>query len=82
MSEVTAVPIRPLARGTLLKLWAGLAILCLGGAGLAWIGTRDQQVIDLPSGAHYRMLSEGTGPVNGASTGHAGPCGVTAASFR
>ena len=63
MSEVTAVPIRPLARGTLLKLWAGLAILCLGGAGLAWIGTRDQQVIDLPSGAHYRMLSEGTGPV-------------------
>jgi FKBP-type peptidyl-prolyl cis-trans isomerase FkpA len=63
MSEVTAVPIRPLRRGTLIKLWLGIIILCLAGAGLAWVGTRGQQEIVLPSGARYRVLAEGHGPV-------------------
>jgi FKBP-type peptidyl-prolyl cis-trans isomerase FkpA len=62
MSEVTAVPIRPVRRGTLIKLWLGLLILCLAAAGLAWLGTRSLQTITLPSGARYRVLSEGHGP--------------------
>lgn len=42
MSEVTAVPLRPIAKGSLVKLWAGIALLALAGAGVAWVGTRGQ----------------------------------------
>ena len=38
MSEVTAVPIRPIAKGCLVKLWLGLLLLCLAAAALAWVG--------------------------------------------
>jgi FKBP-type peptidyl-prolyl cis-trans isomerase FkpA len=62
MSEVTAVPIRPLQRGTLIKLWLAIILLCLAGAALAWVGTRSQQEIILPSGARYRVVAEGHGP--------------------
>ena len=40
MSAVTAVPLRPLARGSVLKLWLGLGLLVLVAAALAWWGTR------------------------------------------
>jgi len=61
MSAVTAVPIRPLARGSVVKLWLAL-ILLLGAAGaLAWWTTRSHQEIVLPSGVRYRVLAEGTG---------------------
>jgi FKBP-type peptidyl-prolyl cis-trans isomerase FkpA len=62
MAEVTAVPIRPVRKGTLVKLWAGLLVLCLAAAALAWVGTRGQQVQTLPSGARYRVLAQGHGP--------------------
>ena len=62
MSDVTAVPIRPLRKGALLKLWLGLLVLCLAAAALAWVGTRPLQVQTLPSGARYRVLAEGRGP--------------------
>jgi FKBP-type peptidyl-prolyl cis-trans isomerase FkpA len=61
MAEVTAVPIRPVRRGTLVKLWLGLILLCLAAAGLAWLGTRPLQEITLPSGARYRVVSQGHG---------------------
>jgi FKBP-type peptidyl-prolyl cis-trans isomerase FkpA len=61
MAEVTAAPIRPVRRGTLVKLWLGLIILCLAAAALAWIGTRPLQEIALPSGARYRVVREGHG---------------------
>jgi FKBP-type peptidyl-prolyl cis-trans isomerase FkpA len=60
--EVTAVPIRPVRKGSLVKLWLGLLILALAAAGLAWAGTRPLQVQILPSGARYRVLAEGHGP--------------------
>lgn len=60
--SVTAVPLRPIARGSVLKLWLGLAVLALAAAGLAWIGTSGQQVITTPSGLRYRVLEEGSGP--------------------
>ena len=63
MSAVTAVPIRPIARGSVLKLWIALALLAAAGAGLAWIGTAPLQVVTLDSGVRYRVLRQGTGPL-------------------
>ena len=40
--SVTAVPIRPMRKGSVAKLLAGLAILALLAAGLAWFGTQRQ----------------------------------------
>lgn len=60
--SVTAVPLRPLARGSVLKLWLGLAVLTLAAAGLAWVGTSAMQVVTTASGLRYRVLEEGTGP--------------------
>jgi hypothetical protein len=62
MSAVTAVPLRPLAKGSVVKLWIGLALLAALAAGLAWWGTRWMQVTTLESGARYQVLAAGTGP--------------------
>jgi FKBP-type peptidyl-prolyl cis-trans isomerase FkpA len=62
MSEVTAVPIRPLRKGSMLKLWLGLILVCLAGAALAWIGTSSMQVTTTQSGLRYQVLAEGEGP--------------------
>lgn len=62
MSEVTAVPIRPISRGSLVKLWLGLLILCLAGAGLAWIGTSPLQVRTTSTGLRYQVIASGDGP--------------------
>lgn len=37
--SVTRVPIKPIAKGSLTKLWMGIALLVLIGAGLAWATT-------------------------------------------
>jgi FKBP-type peptidyl-prolyl cis-trans isomerase FkpA len=63
MTEVTAVPIRPIAKGSMVKLWLGLLLLCLAGAALAWVGTSSMQVIELAHGVRMRVVSEGHGPV-------------------
>ena len=39
--SVTAVPIHPLKKGTITKLWIGLAVVLLLAAGLAWAGTKN-----------------------------------------
>ena len=36
MSAVTAVPIRPIAKGSVLKLWLALVLLVAAAAALAW----------------------------------------------
>ena len=38
MSSVTAVPLRPIAKGSLTKLWIGVAALVLAAGGLAYAG--------------------------------------------
>jgi len=62
MSEVTAVPLRPIAKGSVLKLWLALILLVAAGAGLAWVGTAPLQRVTTPSGLQYQVLKEGTGP--------------------
>lgn len=42
MSEVTAVPLRPIAKGSLLKLWLGVAAVVIIGVVLAVCGTASQ----------------------------------------
>ncbi|WP_380872592.1 hypothetical protein ACFB49_35130 [Sphingomonas sp. DBB INV C78] len=34
--SVTAVPLRPIKKGSLLKLWVGIGLLAVAGAGVAW----------------------------------------------
>lgn len=60
--SVTAVPIRPIARGSVLKLWIALALLMVASAAVAWIGTAPYQTITLPSGVRYRTIDAGHGP--------------------
>ena len=42
MSEVTAVPLRPIAKGSLVKLWVGVAVVLGVGVGAAYYGTHKQ----------------------------------------
>ena len=75
--SVTAVPIRPLKKGSLTKLWVGLGALCLIAAGIAWAGTERQvstdpatffarnakrsEVTTTASGLQIQTVKEGTG---------------------
>lgn len=45
MSEVTAVPLRPIAKGSLVKLWVGVALVLAVGVGAAYYGTHKQVVM-------------------------------------
>jgi FKBP-type peptidyl-prolyl cis-trans isomerase FkpA len=63
MSAVTAVPLRPIARGSVLKLWIGLTLLSLVALSVAWWGTRWMQPVTLDSGVRVQTIREGTGPV-------------------
>ena len=48
MSEVTAVPLRPIPRAGLVMLWLGIAALIVGAIALAWTGTRAQVAMSQP----------------------------------
>lgn len=54
MTEVTRVPLHPIAKGSLTKLWLGVIVAILIGAGLAWAA--------VPKGVDIETLTEGTGP--------------------
>ncbi|WP_106640310.1 FKBP-type peptidyl-prolyl cis-trans isomerase [Allosphingosinicella vermicomposti] len=76
--SVTAVPIRPLKKGSVARLWTGIAILCAAGAGLAYAGTegmraadpasflaanaKEDGVVTTASGLQYKVLAQGAGP--------------------
>ena len=59
MTEVTRVPLQPIAKGSLTKLWLGVILALLAGAGLAWAA--------IPKGLSVDTLQEGSGPM--AKTG-------------
>lgn len=61
--SVTAVPIRPLAKGSVVKLWLALVVLCVAGAALAWIGTARLQIATIDNGVRIQTLRAGTGPL-------------------
>lgn len=54
MTEITAVPIKPVAKGSLTKLWLGVALAIAVGAGLAWAA--------VPRGVDIDTEIAGTGP--------------------
>ncbi|KEO90324.1 peptidylprolyl isomerase [Erythrobacter longus] len=54
MTEVTRVPIQPIAKGSLTKIWLGVLIAILLGAGLAWAA--------VPKGLSIDTLVAGEGP--------------------
>ncbi len=62
MSAVTAVPIRPIARGSVLKLWIALVLLALAAAAAAWWATEPIQRTTTASGLQYQVLKAGDGP--------------------
>lgn len=74
--SVTAVPLRPVAKGAITKLWAGVALLVLGAGGLAAAGTAgaggpaasflsanagQEGVVTTPTGLQYKVEKDGTG---------------------
>ncbi|WP_299191381.1 FKBP-type peptidyl-prolyl cis-trans isomerase [uncultured Erythrobacter sp.] len=54
MTEITRVPIQPVAKGSLVKIWLGVLVAILLGGGLAWAA--------VPKGLSVDTLVEGTGP--------------------
>lgn len=62
MSAVTAVPIRPIAKGSVLKLWIAVALLCIAGIALAWFGTGSLQRETTETGIQYQVIEAGDGP--------------------
>jgi FKBP-type peptidyl-prolyl cis-trans isomerase FkpA len=55
MTEITAVPIKPVAKGSLTKLWIGVALAIAVGGGLAWSA--------IPRGVDLDTETAGTGPM-------------------
>ena len=53
MTEITRVPLQPISKGSLTKLWLGIAVAILLAGGLAWAAT--------PKGMGVEVLTEGTG---------------------
>ena len=54
MTEITRVPLQPLPKGSVTKLWVAIAAALLLAAGIAWAAA--------PEGVEVETLVEGTGP--------------------
>jgi FKBP-type peptidyl-prolyl cis-trans isomerase FkpA len=53
MTDITRVPLQPIAKGSLTKLWLGVAAAMLAAGGIAWAA--------LPASVHVQTLVAGTG---------------------
>jgi len=91
--SVTAVPLHPIAKGSLSRMWIGVAAVALAAGGLAWAGVQSlplegaafmeknagaADVITTQSGLQYRIINEGEGAA-GASPG---PSDVALVSYK
>lgn len=54
--SITAVPLRPIAKGSLTRLWVGIAAVALAAGGLAWAGQDTLETLG------FDVVSEGAGP--------------------
>src|SRR5688500_18514923 len=61
--SVTQVPLRPLKRGALAKLWLGILLLVGAGLLLAWAGA------GRTAGVRVKTIEAGSGPVITAADG-------------
>ena len=74
MTEVTQVPQQPVAKGTMTRLWIGIAATCVAAAGLAWAGTakvsgtacstrdfKGARPVTTPTGLMFQTLKAGKG---------------------
>jgi FKBP-type peptidyl-prolyl cis-trans isomerase FkpA len=59
MTEITRVPLKPIAKGSLTKLWVGVAAVVLAGGAVAWAG--------MPGGVEVETQNAGTGGSPGAT---------------
>ena len=74
MSDVTAVPLRPIKKGSLTRLWIGVATTCVAAGAMAWAGTskvapsacsfrdfKGAKPVALPSGLMFQTVKPGSG---------------------
>ena len=61
--SVTQVPLRPIARGSLTKLWLAIALLVIAAFALARFGTAPFKAETTASGIEFRTLKAGSGPM-------------------
>jgi FKBP-type peptidyl-prolyl cis-trans isomerase FkpA len=74
MSDVTAVPLRPIKKGSLTRLWLGVGAACIAAAGLAWASTakvivntcsardfKGAKPMMMPSGLMMQTIAAGAG---------------------
>jgi FKBP-type peptidyl-prolyl cis-trans isomerase FkpA len=75
MTEITAVPIRPITKGSVTRLWIGIVAAVAVAGGLAWAGTsapapgmcsrsdfKGPAPVTTASGVIFQTLTAGTGP--------------------
>ena len=60
--SVTAVPLHPIKKGSVAKLWIALAVLAALAAAFAWWGTNAFQPVKTGTGVSIRTLAAGSGP--------------------
>lgn len=67
MSEVTAVPLRPIKKGSLVTLWLGVALVAAVGAAIAYKGTARQVAMAEPAVDFLARNAKKSGVVSTAS---------------
>jgi FKBP-type peptidyl-prolyl cis-trans isomerase FkpA len=60
--SVTAVPLLPIKKGSVAKLWIGLLVLALLAVALAWWTTGHHRYLRTASGLRFQVVKEGEGP--------------------
>jgi FKBP-type peptidyl-prolyl cis-trans isomerase len=67
MSEVTAVPLRPIKKGSLATLWIGIALIAAVGAAVAYKGTSRQVAMAEPASEFLARNAKKSGVVTTSS---------------
>lgn len=61
--SITQVPLRPIKRGSLVKLWLAVAVLVIGAFALARLGTAPFRSQVTSSGIEFKTVKVGSGPL-------------------